>query len=84
MAICFQEELDMYGIDWDGPLPSETWGSLTSDNDVDVPQTDVDFPLDQQLLLQENINPLGETENYGIDIYENTLNFVQNVLAHQT
>lgn len=73
----------MYGIDWDGPVPSETWGSLTDSDDVVVPELSTAISESQLAQLQQNINPLGQTLNYGIDIYENTLEFVQNVLTIQ-
>ena len=82
-TFCSQEELDFYGIDWDGPLPSETWGSSTHDGEIVIPQIDITISHDQFALLQENINPLGQTENFGIDIFENTLNFLQNLLTPQ-
>ena len=59
------------------------WGSLTHDGEIVVPQIDITISHDQFVLLQGNINPLGQTENFGIDIFENTLNFLQNLLAPQ-
>ena len=68
----------MYGIDWDGPVPSASWGSSTNDDVIVVPETEINTEHDQLFLLQHNINSLRQTENYGIDIYENTLQFVLN------
>ena len=64
-------------------MPSETWGSLTHDGEIVVPQIGITISNNQFVFLQENINPLGQTENFGIDIFENTLNFLQNLLAPQ-
>ena len=51
-------------------MPSETWGSLTHDGEIVVPQIGITISNNQFVFLQENINPLGQTENFGIDIFE--------------
>lgn len=58
-------------------------GSLTDSDDVVVPELNTSISESQLVQLQQNINPMGQTHNYGIDIYENTLEFVQNVLTIQ-
>ena len=44
-------------------------------------KTEINIEHDQLVLLQHNINPLRQTENYGIDIYENNLEFVLNAFT---
>lgn len=75
-----QEEIDGYGIDWDGPLPEEeTTGSM-----VEVPH--VLCPLNPLVEeeIRRQINPLRESSCYGIDIYLEACSFVSRFLEqHQ-
>ena len=66
-----QVDLNGYGIDWDGPLPSQEWDGQHQDDNrtVEVPCTL--FPLSQHVLehLQRTIDPLRNTQYHGVDIY---------------
>ena len=65
-------------MDWDGPAPSGLWdGDRQDDVDpVEVPPLpDVLDPADLQRLVNE-VNPLQESEDNGVDLYINTLNFI--------
>ncbi|KAJ7373308.1 hypothetical protein OS493_012899 [Desmophyllum pertusum] len=64
-----QDELQVYGVDWDGPLSSE-------ENLVQVPDTRFPISHSDFLLLNEEINPLDDTTIHGIGLYERTLEFV--------
>ena len=68
-----QDEYQLYGIDWDGPLPQ---GEEMDVDSVEVPETAC--PLSQEHFneLVATINPLRESNTYGIDIYLETLEFV--------
>jgi hypothetical protein len=67
-------EINNYGIDWDGPIPI--------DNEIE--QVNID-PINNILSnlqlnnLQNIVNPLAEDGNYGINLYLNTLEFIQNL-----
>ena len=69
-ALDFFHSVDeTYGIDTDGPL------SL-SEGSVSVPQSSLRFSDTDIHLLKQNIDPCGVSDNYGIDLYEQTLHFI--------
>jgi hypothetical protein len=73
-----QDEFQQYGIDWDGPVPAE------DDMDVDAVQVpETTCPLSQEHLdeLVATIDPLRESNSYGIDIYLETMEFVNTHIA---
>ena len=64
-----------YGIDWNRPIPI---------NNDEIQQVNID--LNNNILsnlqlsnLQNTINPLAEDRNFGINLYLNTLEFIQNI-----
>lgn len=61
---------DNYGTDPDGPIPAEE-----EETGVSVPQTSLTFTDTNMAILQQNIDPFGATENYGMDLYEQTLQY---------
>ncbi|CAB4379907.1 unnamed protein product [Rhizophagus irregularis] len=65
-----------YGIDWNGPTP-------LNNNEI-VELFEINCPLNnsQYLELQNNISPLAESNNYGIEIYLHTLSVVQFMLEN--
>ena len=71
-----------FGIDWDGPAPSVEWGGVQDSNiqGITVPELNVPFPEDLNLLLSRLIDPLKESSNHGIDLYEQALEVVLNFL----
>ncbi len=71
-ALDFFDNVDNdYGTDPDGPIPAEEDG-----NGVSVPQTTLTFTDTDMVILQQNIDPCGATENYGLDLYEQTLQYI--------
>ena len=66
-----QDELQHYGIDWDGP------SAVDNDHTVEVPA--VPCPLQRQELdvLQSSINPLDECDDLGVSMYAATRAFVE-------
>ena len=73
-AIDFFDDVDdMYGVDRDDPEPIDTDGTVVVSN--------LSFQLaggDLQR-LRAIVNPLAGSHNYGIDLYEQTLHFIQSL-----
>lgn len=67
----FNDVDDMYGMDPDGPEPIDTDGTVVVSN--------LPFQLNGRDLqtLQAIVNPLADSQNYGIDLYEQTVHFIQ-------
>ena len=61
--LLLQEEINAYGIDWDGPLPDEA---------VDVPEVPELLDANQLQVLINSVDPLQRSEVYGIDLYVET------------
>ena len=59
-------------MDWDGPLP------VDDPDRVVVPATNCPLDHDDYLELCESIEVLDPSNNYGIDLYIDTLDFVRN------
>ena len=70
---------------WQGILiPEIEWEESGFTNEphsgVNVPTLDIPL-LDPEIMqLQENIDPLQESECFGVDIYLNTVRYVENLL----
>ena len=62
---------DSYGIDPDGPIPA-----TVSEEGIVIPQTTLRFSEDDMHVLQQHVDPFGVSDNYGIDLYEQTLHFI--------
>lgn len=73
-----QEEIDQYGIDWNGPV------STDRENFVEVPNTSC--PLDDHnlTLLQQSVNVTIDDRNFGINLYNDTLAEVAQLLEAQS
>ena len=70
----FHHVNDTYGIDPDGPI------SLPEDS-ISVPQSTLRFSDADMHALKQNINPHGASDNYGIDLYEQTLHFISTLTS---
>ena len=69
----------MFGIDFDGPQPAEEIDGEMSCNEstsVEVPQTELPIAQEAFHELSRSINPLRESEFYGVDIYSEVLQFL--------
>ena len=75
----FQDELEQYGLDWDGPLPEPD-----SDELIEVPSTESALNRQQTQELTEAIDPLRNSDCYGIDIFIETLLLVTSSLELAT
>ncbi len=56
---------ERYGIDLDGPV-------VLSDG-ISIPRSNLKFSAADMALLEQHIDPQSVTDNYGIDLYEQTL-----------
>ena len=71
---CMQEELSQYGIDWRGPV------LIDEDLDVvEVPETPAPIPSHQFDVLKSEIDPMCDSEDYGIDLYAAVKLFLNNM-----
>ena len=61
----------MYGVDWDGPPSTEDDEQQVTVPSITCPLTDDDLHR-----MQESINPLAFSSNFGIDLFATTLDFV--------
>eukprot|EP00794_Sanderia_malayensis_P002431 gene2431-2796_t len=76
-----RNEIEEFGIDWNGPLPScNSDGNNDQSQAVVVPQIELDIAEDEleEQLLQ--FNPLGETIDCGMDIYFKVVNCLQSLM----
>lgn len=72
MHSVIQDKIQLYGIDWNGPLPQD-------ESDVDaVHIPDIECPLSELHLqqLHRTINPLIDATDYGIELYVSVLQFI--------
>lgn len=73
----FQIVDDYYGIDYDGPHPSEEYdGPSNETSSVEVPVTEMSVSQKDYQRVATSINPLRESEFYGVDIYADVLQIV--------
>ena len=71
VAMDFFEEVDeSYGIEEDQP-------EATEEETVTISQINFQLSPHYTLHLQELIDPLGQSQNYGIDLYEQVVAFIQ-------
>lgn len=68
----FQQEINGYGIDWDGPLPEEEPDCSV----VTVPETPCPLEQDHYQELCALIDPLRHSNSYGIDILTEVISFL--------
>ena len=70
-----------FGIDWDGPLPSSYYsGPAWEDSSVQVQQVQTPLSNEQFATLQMVVNPQAESDRFGIDIYLNCVNIVNQMI----
>lgn len=70
----FWSQGDYYGVDWDGPAPDV---SLDDETPVEVPNTTNPLEPAQYSSLTNLINPLRNSDEYGVDIYLEVPTFLQ-------
>ena len=70
----FEDVDESYGIDPQGP------GSVASDmSGIESPQNTLRFSDRDIHILKQTIDPSAPSDNYGIDIYEHTLQYISNL-----
>ena len=69
-ALDFFDHVDShYGIDEEAPVPSD-------DTTIEIPVTAYEVTDANYTLLQNTVDPLGPSNEYGVDLYEQTLNLI--------
>ena len=72
IALDFFNQVDStYGIDEDGPVPTDDDNLAVQIPECSYTLSDTDFAL-----LQQTVDPLSSSDDYGIDLYEQTLQFI--------
>jgi len=70
----------MFGIDWDGPLPD-----VTCDSHVEVPTIESPLTDNEYTEVCQQIDPIANSKEYGIDIYLNCIEYVRRkLIRHST
>ena len=68
-----------YGVDDNGPLPE-----LQTNDHVVVPRSTIQLAEEQIIALLLAINPLEDDHNYGINIYNHTVQTITDIIIDQT
>ena len=71
--IHLQTEAEYFGIDWGGPVPVN---NLQLDTTVSIPETNCPLSAGDLQELHSVVAPLASSSEYGMDLYEQTLEFV--------
>ena len=70
----FDDVNEVYGVDHDGPISIEV--AVTT---VEIPQSSLCFSDQDMQTRNLTIHPCASSDNYGIDIHEQTLHFIENL-----
>jgi hypothetical protein len=62
---------DDYGIDWNGPIPYQ------DDCHINIPETPCPLSAEQKRHLVETVNPLNDSNYFGLDICLQTKEYCQ-------
>ena len=65
-----------YGINTNDPLINND-----GEDQIETPESTIQLTNEQLTHLQATINPLSDSDNYGIELYVQTLDIVQQMLA---
>ena len=74
-ALDFFDRVYDYGVEEDGVTP------YYDDEGVEVPPCRLNLSEDQLEELKETVDPLSDSDNFGIDLYERALIFLQSTVA---
>ena len=70
----FEDVNESYGIDPQGPV------SVASDRSgVEIPQNSLHFSERDIYMLKQTVDPCAASDNHGIDLYEQTLEYISNL-----
>ena len=79
ISILLFQVAHLYGIDYDGPYLTEEFNGTDSYDEIAsvvVPETEVSLTELVYQELTQTINPLGNSDVYGVDIYLQVLEFL--------
>ena len=68
--------MDLFGIDWNGPIPDEEEAAIVDVPSVNMPLSDQDYTE-----LLTTFSPSADSEAFGMDNFFNVLHFVCQKLA---
>ena len=74
-----QSDFTYYGVDWNGPV-----GSAENNRQVELPVTTCPLNTNELQQLKEQIDPLVDDNNYGIDTFNATVCAVERILQSQS
>lgn len=68
----------MFGIDWDGPLPTAFYNGERAEEGerIEIPNVDVPISAEQFYQLEAQVDPYEPNRNYGIELFMRTLEFL--------
>lgn len=69
--------MEQFGIDWEGPVHPE------GDGNVSVPETGCPLSADDWDALLTVLDPLADSPAYGIELFEQMLQFVLGKIENQ-
>ena len=69
---------DNYGIDWDGPVPNNPTDDHAT---VEVPVTRNPLQEEHYASLKDSIDPLCNSDEYGVDTYLEALYFIHTKIS---
>lgn len=75
LYLLFQEDAQMYGIDYEGPACNE------QDYGIIVPTNNFTLSPSNAQALQSLVNPCQKSDSFGIDIYLQTLEAVHQLFS---
>jgi len=68
--------LETFGVDWDGPSPYDDDDDYT----IEIPVIEDPISNSDYNILQQTIDPLANSDSFGIDLFISTMQFVRNIL----
>lgn len=74
----FWNQADYYGVDWDGPVPNNQTDAQEA---VEVPTTTNPLQGADYVSLTSLIDPLRDSDKYGVDICLETLSFIHSKIS---
>ena len=70
----FEDVEDSYGVDDEGPEPTDS-----DEGAVSVPQLNFELHSTDLQRLRDTVDPLSPSNSYGIDLYEQTVDFIRHL-----
>ena len=74
----FDTVTETYGVDSDLGVTSD---ETDDEEGVEVPATDLDISPEQISELQSTVDPLGESEEFGVDLFMQTVEILQSFIS---